>query len=314
MSKEKQPAIWLGRPILAEDHAQALEQAAAVHEFNDKLPRQEAEKKAYDNYVRDHKLAACAHHLAGARAALAAGHREEAQKHGQMYEQHAKALGFDPYGPVPSEITSKLTAPDRTPLYRFKAHPLDVLEQQQALSKSEKSTCEWPETLTTKQRCLNPQTRKVGDKHYCHHHADLAAKAEHKRMTTPENLTKSQRAAGHWRSEDGLQIPKAGTPDRKRWDKAFEEALKRHFGSDMELVEIAVDNTIPRNPPQNRARLDLYQRMATKERTLPVPVVEPSASGWYVKDGNHRIEAAKRAGVKKLYALNTSPGRRPVVD
>lgn len=125
MSKETHN--WLGRPILHEDDSHDLEMRAAVHEFGGKLPRHEAEAKAHEEYVKDWRLKASAHHLSGMRAAQGAGQMDEARKHGALYEMHMNALGLNPHGPVPPEVQSKLLEADGgQSLYRFKAHRGDI--------------------------------------------------------------------------------------------------------------------------------------------------------------------------------------------
>jgi uncharacterized ParB-like nuclease family protein len=128
-------------------------------------------------------------------------------------------------------------------------------------------------------------------------------------METPKKLAKAL-PGGIWRSQDGLEIPRAGSPARKRWDRAFAQKTKEHFGPG-ELIEIDLDKTVASNMPHNGARVDLYRKMAAEENGLPPPVVEPLGNPedgrWYVKDGNHRIEGAKQAGKKTLLALNVRP-------
>ena len=117
---------WLGKPIVDQDHVHQLEQEAAVHEFHNKLPRHEAEVKAHSNYVREQRLGAAAHHLAGVKASQATGDMESARNHGMLYELHCKALGLDPYAPPSHEITSKLQGDSPTRIYKFKPHRADM--------------------------------------------------------------------------------------------------------------------------------------------------------------------------------------------
>lgn len=98
---------WLGRPILHPDHANDLETNAAVNEFGLKMPRDKAEEGAYLDYVKGQRQQAAGHHLAGMRAARAAGDMEAARKHGLMYKLHSEALGNEPVGPVHPEVASQ---------------------------------------------------------------------------------------------------------------------------------------------------------------------------------------------------------------
>ena len=324
----KSTATWLGRPILDDAHTPQLEMLAAANEFRDKLPRAKAEAKAFLDYVRDQRLDAAAHHLSGIKAASAAGDMETARKHGTMYYTHMRALGLNPLDAVPPEVLAKLNAPGRPRPTRFKAHVGDTLALTDArqdpslakaldaahdaryargLTKSEKTaSCDWDPCSTTGGRCCNPRSRKVGDAYGCHHHADLMARDARaaERYTTPRSMTKNETES--WQSADGLTIPRAGTAARQTWDRAFSRAITRHFGRG-KAITVPLADTIPRNPARNAARVELYQDMASKEGSLPPIVVQKYGEGQYfVNDGNHRVEAAKRAGLTHLPAIDVS--------
>jgi hypothetical protein len=119
--------MWLNRyPVLHDNHLHDLEAAAAINEFDKKLPRAEAEKLAHANYVSDHHAAAAAHHLSGMKAAQSIGNMEEAKKHGAMYHLHVKALGHDPVGPVPPAVQHHFQHDgEHQKVYKFKAHKGD---------------------------------------------------------------------------------------------------------------------------------------------------------------------------------------------
>ena len=209
-------AHWQGRPIADAEDVHALEQRSAIHEFNDKMPRAEAEDHAYSDYVKDRRLDAAAHHLAGMKAAHGVGDMDEARKHGVMYELHVKALGLNPHGPVPHEVSARLSSMEQGGIYRFKPHKGDIYalndrdeadakksefvergrqllkkvsEDLPVLVKAEPQTeteggyehrkCEYM-AKTTGELCKNPRSRKVGARYLCHWHADLAAKDDHK--------------------------------------------------------------------------------------------------------------------------------------
>lgn len=175
---DKPSPQWLGRPINKDDDTHDLETRAAIHEFSDKLPRHEAEGKAYESYVRDSRLQAAAHHLSGMKAAQGAGQMDEARKHGALYETHLKALGLNPVGPVPHEVQSKVGAPDSEQLYRFKGHGGDrfaIQDHKEAaekapegekLDKSERS-CAWK---LGERRCKNSGSRQAASRWWCHVH------------------------------------------------------------------------------------------------------------------------------------------------
>lgn len=119
------PPAWLGRPITHKDHAHELEMDAALNEFGpSRLPRSHAEEKAYQEYTKRQHTEAAAHHLAGMRAAHAAGDMESARKHSVMYGVHSKALGHDPVGPAHPSVAAHLQGnPGQV---RFKPHRGDL--------------------------------------------------------------------------------------------------------------------------------------------------------------------------------------------
>lgn len=119
-------AKWLDRyPVLDPEHMPGLDQLAAVHEFQNKMPRHQAEAAAYDQYKKEQTEDAAAHHYAGMLAAHGAGDMDAARKHGVMYALAAKAMGADPVGEPPPEVLTKVknTPPE---VYRFKAHKGDA--------------------------------------------------------------------------------------------------------------------------------------------------------------------------------------------
>lgn len=113
---------WLGRHTLSDEHGKELEQKAAHHEFGGKLPRDEAEQKAYDDYKRNHHLEGAAHHLHGLRNAANLGERGDGAKHSAMLKMHLKALGFNPHDVPPPEVLEKMS--DK-PWTGFTNHPAD---------------------------------------------------------------------------------------------------------------------------------------------------------------------------------------------
>lgn len=124
---------WAGRPLAAHDHAQQLDLDAAVNEFGLKMPREQAEDEAYHQYLYNpskgqHALAAH-HHLAGMKAAHAAGDMDSARKHSLMYNMHAKALGHSPVDAA-RELASHIKEPAK--VYRFKSHRGDAFAVNQS--------------------------------------------------------------------------------------------------------------------------------------------------------------------------------------
>lgn len=149
-------AKWLERDILDPDHQHQLERAAAIHEFGpNKLPRQDAEERAYQEYMAERRRDACAHHFQGMKAAQAVGNMEAARQHGALYDLHMKALGYDTMAAPPPEIASRTKNEANPNIYKFKAHKGDyfalpkesgeekpaesVVKSEEPLDKSEES-------------------------------------------------------------------------------------------------------------------------------------------------------------------------------
>lgn len=195
MKDKKSIPQWLGRPIASEDHANDLEMRAAMHEFSGKMPRSQAEQKAHDDYVKDHRLEASAHHLSGMRAAQATGNHEAAYKHWLMYDMHAKALGHESVGTVPPEIEAKLAEGNgQGKQYSFKAHKGDLyafnepkVQSTEPIAKAEAKQCKWK---LGERRCQ----RKVSDG-YCHHHKDHWA---NRIKQKEDSLTKANGASEYY--------------------------------------------------------------------------------------------------------------------
>jgi hypothetical protein len=125
--KRLHPPQWLGRPILDDSHIQDLETRAAVNEFHSKMPRADAERAAHEEYVKEQRERAAAHHLAGMKAAEATGNHEDARKHWALYDLHLKALGKESIGSIPPEVEKRMSEDQgQAPVYKFKAHKGDL--------------------------------------------------------------------------------------------------------------------------------------------------------------------------------------------
>ena len=138
--KQKQIPMWLDRhPVLHPDHVHDLENRAAINEFHHRMPRMEAEDRAFKSYVHDQHLDAATHHLAGIKAAHAAGDMESARKHGALYNMHMEALGLDPMAAPPPEIAAKLRE-EPPQVYKFKPHKGDLYALTQTSEKNSSGT------------------------------------------------------------------------------------------------------------------------------------------------------------------------------
>jgi hypothetical protein len=134
-SKKK---MWMGKPISHEDHHGELELAAALNTHALKMPKGEAEAKAYKDYTDKQSKEAAGYHLAKIKEALAAGDKESAKKHGMLYNLHMKNLGLDPMSPPPDDVLH-YSAKAANSEYKFKGHSNDVIlgTALQPLEKSE---------------------------------------------------------------------------------------------------------------------------------------------------------------------------------
>lgn len=123
----KNQATWLDKyPIVDADHVHDLETRAAIGEFMNRMPRHLAEAKAHEDYKKDQLTEAAGHHLNGIKSSHAAGDHVAAKKHGIMYALALKALGHDPVGEVPSEVSTKAKNMSITdPIHSFRAHRAD---------------------------------------------------------------------------------------------------------------------------------------------------------------------------------------------
>lgn len=104
------------------------------------MPRAAAEDRAYESYLHGHLLRSASHHLAGMRAATAAGDTATARQHHLHYAVMLGALGHDANGEPPAEVAAMAKDPAQTPVYRFKNHgadavALEFMRRRQAKSK-----------------------------------------------------------------------------------------------------------------------------------------------------------------------------------
>lgn len=116
---------WQGRPVTAESHKKLLDMDAAAHEFKHRMPKSEAEAKAYDIYMHKQHVEGAGHHLASMLAAKAAGDTQEAKKHWALYSSHCAALKHDPVGEPHPEVKAHLEKGDLG-IAKFKPHKSDI--------------------------------------------------------------------------------------------------------------------------------------------------------------------------------------------
>lgn len=121
-------ARWRDRfEVLGDQDAPELEAAAAMHEIGEGMPRHAAEERAHRAWLARQLTHAAAHHLAGTRAAHAAGDQDAATRHATHYAVAMKALGYPVVGEPPPEIAALARDPRHTQVVQFKGHPADGL-------------------------------------------------------------------------------------------------------------------------------------------------------------------------------------------
>jgi hypothetical protein len=147
MPKEEKKPIrhtWQGRSIYDPKHAHDLEMDSALNEFQNGLPRQEAEQKAYDTYQLDHLFRNAAHHRAGYNIAQAIEYPQKRLEAMALHDKGYRAalnglkkLGerlnpgkpnpydYNPAGPIPPLVKQHMAAPTGSNHYKFKPHPGD---------------------------------------------------------------------------------------------------------------------------------------------------------------------------------------------
>ena len=112
---------------------------------------------------------------------------------------------------------------------------------------------------------------------------------------------------GYWKCSDGLRIPKADNPLRVQWDADYVERLKDYFGGEgreFQPIQVPVAKVAGGNAAHNAGRLKFYTRLFEAKEPVPPVLVSDIGTGYYnVLDGNHRMEAASRAGATHVPGL-----------
>lgn len=130
--------------------------------------------------------------------------------------------------------------------------------------------------------------------------------------SAPASKSPAKASSGVWESEDGLVIPKHGTPERQRWDQRFMSGIQQAFGRGKPTT-IDVASAMNLNGIRNYNRFNLYKEMAAAGDPLPPVVVRQTPYGVEVVDGNHRHHAAKAAGVSTMSAVDiTGAQQKPM--
>jgi 8-oxo-dGTP pyrophosphatase MutT (NUDIX family) len=144
----------------------------------------------------------------------------------------------------------------------------------------------------------------------------------------PEPLKRSEetleKATKFWVAKDGLKIPHQSEPARAEWDKAYHNKLVEFFGygdkTRLKPIKIPVTDTgLSGHFAQGaigaggRDRRSFYSRMAAAGERLPPIVVRRNGLGWHVVDGNCRLTAAHKHGLKEMdaFELVDPPAPKP---
>jgi hypothetical protein len=118
-------AEWRSLPILRPEDAQDLDHAAAARSLSSGSA-QEGERQAYEEYSRQQRLDAMAHHFRQAGEAQKRGDRPTSDRHMLAYASHARALGIDPAGHPPPEVGERIRQLAGKKA-AFRGHPADRL-------------------------------------------------------------------------------------------------------------------------------------------------------------------------------------------
>ena len=134
------------------------------------------------------------------------------------------------------------------------------------------------------------------------------------RLHKAEDLEKREGQVFHsdeWGTSK-ISIPAMTHPDRPKYDAAYEQAIKAHYGRGLKKIKVNTADITPVNEVANKSRFNLYRRMARRDR-LPPLVVQRSGSGYKALDGNHKYHAAVAEKVPQLDAYEV-PFRKAEVD
>ena len=133
--------------ILDKDHEHDLATRSAIHEFKNKMPREEADKQAHKDYVKQKAIEAAAHHYMGMRAAAALDDRHLSKKHAKAYEAACKAMGESDVGAPSQEILDHIKN-HHPSVYKFAKHPHDDLWEKSEPAQKDPNVQEILDTLT----------------------------------------------------------------------------------------------------------------------------------------------------------------------
>jgi hypothetical protein len=121
----KEPATWRDQyQVLKPEHGDLLDVNAANHEFRGGLSKEDAERQAHSDYLKNLAVKSAAFHYLGARAAIAANHQDAAKQHGFAYTMAMKHLGHGPLDAPPKEVLEHVKDLESNP-YSFKNHEAD---------------------------------------------------------------------------------------------------------------------------------------------------------------------------------------------
>lgn len=117
--------MWNNKAIIFAADKNALESAAAKYQYHDGLSRQQADDRAYEDYVRRCHVKAASYHFAASRRAVSLGNSNAAMRHHGLYVAHLQSLGYSQINTPPSEISSVIVD-NLSPVTDFHNHEADV--------------------------------------------------------------------------------------------------------------------------------------------------------------------------------------------
>jgi 8-oxo-dGTP pyrophosphatase MutT (NUDIX family)/GNAT superfamily N-acetyltransferase len=131
-------------------------------------------------------------------------------------------------------------------------------------------------------------------------------------------------ATKYWLAKDGLKIPHHKDPARPEWDKGYLNSITKVFANGdtrrLKPVKIPVTESIAGHFVPDKAvgqggrnRAPLYLRMLKGGDRLPPAVVRRNGISWSVIDGNARLKAALKHGLKEMDAYElVDPPKDPI--
>lgn len=115
-----------------------------------------------------------------------------------------------------------------------------------------------------------------------------------------------------WHSGNNeIHIPSEMHPDRPAYDENHLNSVRSTYKMDVKPIKVGTEQLTTTLPISDHHRLDLYRRMFRSGERMPHVVVEKTASGYRVLDGNHKVHAARAEGGGQVDAVELIPDQMP---